>query len=93
MKKQRLELQQGVRYRGYGYINDFGEFEFTPEQTGSRQGRRKLIKEGDCFTISETSSVRIFHLTIPKKYSGVALIKEFLTIMNKIVCVLRDYEI
>lgn len=93
MKKKRLELQAGVKYRGYGFINDFGEFEFTPEQTGSRMGKRKLIKEGENFTISETGALRIFHLTLPKGLSGLDLIKEFLNTMNKIVEILRDYEI
>lgn len=93
MKKQKLELKAGIKYRGYGFINDFGEFEFTPEQTGSRMGKRRLIKEGENFTISETSAVRIFHLTLPKSLSGLDLIKEFLNTMNKIVEILRDYEI
>lgn len=93
MLKKRLELQAGVKYRGYGYINTFGEFEFTPEQTGSRQGKRRMLKEGENFTISETTGMRIFHITLPKELSGINLIKEFLSVMNKIVEVLRDYEI
>ena len=93
MKKQRLDLQVGVKYRGYGYINTFGEFEFTPEQTGSRQGRRRVVKEGDCYTISETAATRIFHITLPRELKGFELIKAFMNVMNSIVNTLRDYEV
>lgn len=93
MKKQRLNLEAGVKYRGYGYLNEFGEFEFTPEQTGSRQGRRKLIKEGDGYTIAETSNSRIVHITLSKEPKGFELIKSFMVIVNTIVAVFREYEI
>lgn len=93
MIKKRIELQAGIRYRGYGYINNFGEFEFTPEQTGSRQGKRRLVKEGDYYTISETTGMRIFHITLPKELSGTKLVMEFLKVVNDIISVLRNYEI
>lgn len=93
MKKQRLDLQVGVKYRGYGFINAFGEFEFTPEQTGSRQGRRRVVKEGECYSISETSATRIFHITLPKELTGFELIKAFMKVMNSIIDTLRDYEV
>lgn len=91
--KQRLELKTGVKYRGYGYLNAFGEFEFTPEQTGSRQGRRKLVKEGDCYSIAETTNSRIVHISLPKDIKGFQLIKSFMNTVNEIVAVFRDYEV
>lgn len=93
MKKQRIHLVPGVKYRGHGFLNDFGEFEFTPEQTGSREGQRRLIKEGDGFTISETSTKKIIHLTVPRKLAGFELIKEILNVTNKVIQIIRDYEI
>lgn len=92
MMKKRIEFQAGIRYRGYGYINSYGEFEFTPEQTGSRQGKRRLVKEGDHYTISETTGMRIFHITLPKEFSGVELVIQFLKVVNEIVNILRTHE-
>lgn len=92
-KRQKIELKPGVKYKGYGFLNPYGEFEFTPEQTGSRQGKRRLIKEGDGFTLSETNQVLIVHLTLAKEFKGLLLIKKFLSITNQIITFLRDYEI
>ena len=93
MQKKRFQLETGVKYRGYGYVNAFGEFEFTPEQTGSRLGRRRLVKEGDAYTIAETRNTRIVHITLPKGVKGLDLIKKFMEVVNTIVKVFGDYEI
>lgn len=92
-KRQKIDLQPGVKYKGYGLINPYGEFEFIPEQTGSRQGKRKLIKDGDGYTLSETSQLLIVHLSISKENKGLALIKELLKITNELVTFIRNYEI
>lgn len=93
MRKQRMNLEVGKKYRGYGYLNEFGEFEFTPEQKGARQGQRKLLKEGDQYTISETTHSLVVHLTIPRKHRGIELLKEYMKLVNNVLVIIRDYDI
>lgn len=93
MAKKRLDLIPGQKYKGYGFINEFGEFEFTPEQTGSRKGVKKFIKTGEGFTVCETRDLLITHITVRKTPKKVELMKEYLNIFNKTLEIIRDYEI
>lgn len=93
MRKQRLNLEPGVKYRGYGYVNDFGEFEFIPEQKGINKGKRKLLKEGNGFNIAETKQCVIIHVTLPRRSERIELVKEFLKVTNEVIRIINDYEI
>lgn len=86
-------MKQGVRYRGYGFINEFNEFQFTPEQTGSRKEQKKLVKEGDGFTIYKTKKSVIFHVKIDRSDGRNKLVGLFLNVTNRIMQVLSNYDI
>lgn len=92
-KKQKLEMEAGVRYRGYGFINEFGEFEFTPEATGSRQGSVKVLKQGENFTISYTSKSVIIHGRLERSLDTLTRIKKLSAMFNLIFEVVRDYDL
>lgn len=92
-RKKRKELVPGVKYRGYGYLNEFGEFEFVPENTGSRQGRKKLLKQGERFTVSTTNAHVVIHMLIGRESEKLKLAKEFMQVVNDVLVVLRDYEV
>lgn len=91
--RKKKSLEPGVKYRGYGYVNEFGEFEFIPEEKGAHKGRRKLIKEGAGFSVSETKGLLIVHITTPKQENRARLMNEYLKIVNTTLEILRDYEI
>ena len=45
MKKAYEEaMKPGVKYAGYGILNEFREFQFVPAQKGANQGRMKCVK-------------------------------------------------
>lgn len=91
--KTRKELIAGVRYKGYGVINEFGEFEFTPENTGSQQGRQKVLKSGEDFTISETRTKLLVRLVIRKQKTQMENIFAVARIFDKVLKIFRNYEI
>lgn len=91
--KTRKELIAGVRYKGYGVINEFGEFEFTPENTGSQQGRQKVLKSGEDFTISETRTKLLVRLVIRKQKTQMENIFAVARIFDKVLKIFRSYEI
>lgn len=86
-------MQPGVKYRGYGLVNEYGEFEFIPENTGSRQGRKKIIKEGDGYNVSNTNAHIVIHLLLKKENERIKLVKEYMKLVNNVLEILRDYEI
>lgn len=87
------QMQQGVRYRGYGFINEFNEFQFTPEQTGSRKEQKKLVKEESGFTIYKTTKSVIFHIKVDRAEGRNKLVASFLEVTNRIMQVLSKYDI
>lgn len=90
MKK--IEMPIGQKVRGYGLLNEYGEFDFIPEQTGIRQGQTKLIKGNDEYTLSETKKMVIVHIRLSKGDSKLDLLKEYLRIFNIVLSDLREYE-
>ncbi len=90
--KKKVEIPVGQKVRGYGVLNEYGEFEFTPEQTGTRQGRVKVIKTGSNYTLSSTKNSLILHCNI-KKGLTLAMIKELTQVMSNIIMDLKSYAI
>lgn len=88
---KKIEMPVGQKVRGYGLLNEFGEFEFIPEQKGIRMGETKLIKQSEDFTLSETKNLIVVHLRMQKQ-SGLSLLKNYLQISNEILLTLKNYE-
>lgn len=64
---EKKEMVAGQKYRGYGLINEYGEFEFIPEDTGSRRDTVKTLKTGNGFTVSYTSKSVLVHMKLSRK--------------------------
>lgn len=90
--KKRIEITPGVKYRGYGYINEFGEFEFIPEQKGANEGRRKCVKTGDGWTVATTRNFVTIHLCVPIKLTRMGRIIKSTSMFNECLTVLNSYE-
>lgn len=89
MKK--MEMPVGQKVRGYGLLNEYGEFEFIPEQTGLRMGQTKLLKQGDNYTLSTTKKFVIVHVRLDKA-NGMKIIVNLMQAINNVVQTLRNYE-
>ena len=82
----------GQKVPGYGILNEYGEFEFTPQAIGSRKGRIKVIKETQVYSVQESRNLVIVHLRLPK-FKGLKLIQELMNAVNELIQVFRTYEI
>lgn len=90
--KKKMDLVIGQKYRGYGWINEYGEMMFTPEEKGKHAGRIKSIKEGDNYTLSSSKNKVIVHITLPH-LTGLKLIQELMKCVNELIQDFRTYEI
>lgn len=88
---RKMDFPVGQKIRGYGTLNEYGEFEFTPEQTGTRAGRIKQLKSGDGFAVSYSNKRVMIHLNIAKKDS-LSMIKEVMRVVSNVICILKSYE-
>ena len=90
--KKKLDLVPGQKYRGYALLNEYGEFEFTPENTGSRAGAIKTIVQKDEYTLSSTKKFVIVHIRLDRE-KGLKLVQKLLSTVNDIISQIRNYEI
>lgn len=91
--EKKEQMQQGVKYKGYGFINEFNEFQFIPEQTGSRSQQRKLVKEEDGFTVYKSAKSVIIHIRIDRSSQRNKLLSYFLNVTNRIIQLFSNYDI
>lgn len=90
-KRKKFDFPQGTKVRGYGLLNEYGEFDFIPEQTGARQGQLRVIKETADYTI--TSSKKKINVNIHlKRQNGLPLMKDFMSKVNNILTDLQTYD-
>lgn len=89
--KAKSEMVPGVKYRGYGILNEYREFQFIPEETGSRKGQIKVVKEGDGFKVSTTKNTVQVLVSLPK-LKGLELVKAYLEKMNQVLTVINSYD-
>lgn len=94
---ERLRLEPGVRYPGYGWINEFGEMQFTPQQVGANKGKKRLLCEGTGYTIYLTDKLVILHMSVNREQeehtSPLKTMARMFTIFNNILEQIRNYEI
>lgn len=90
--KKKLEMEVGKKYRGYAVLNEYGEFDFMPEQTGARAGNIKQVKETQDYVLSTSKKKVLIHIRL-ERLSGLKLVQKLLTVMNEILTDLRTYEI
>lgn len=89
MKEKKMQV--GVKYKGYGMLNAFGEFEFTPEATGSRVGQIKVVKETGSYKLSTSKNFVLIHFKLERACS-LDLIKELMIIVNNLIQDFKKYE-
>ena len=89
--KKPMEIVAGVKYSGYGTLNEFGEWHFTPSQVGRRQGQKSFVVGDKDFTIYTTKKKVIVHLTI-ERCERMTLITKFCRIVDKLLGNFKDYD-
>lgn len=94
-KLKQEDMVPGVKYRGYGMLNPYKEFVFTPENTGSRAGRETMIANwsDDQVTLKQTKNFLIINMKLPRGSKDIELVKNLMAKFNKIFEFLRTHEI
>lgn len=86
-------MEPGKRYRGWGYINEFKEFVFEPENTGSRAGVIKHVTQRDGVSVSHTRDFILLHIKLEKCNDVTKYMKLVWNKFSTIIDILKSYEI
>lgn len=91
--KTKETMIPGKRYRGYGFINEYKEFCFEPEDTGAHAGREKSICVKEGVRVSETKNLIIVKFNMEKEEKKVHYFQRLAKIYNIINNIITNYEI
>lgn len=92
MAKTKGEMVPGKRYRGWGFINNYKEFCFEPEQTGSHAGQIKEVCVREGIRVSESKRLIIVKLNIEKQGSRLEYLKELTKMYNQLSKIFQEYD-
>lgn len=92
MGMKKMQIEPGVKYKGYYWVNEFGEIQVQPEQTGVNAGRMKAVKDGDGWTLKTTQKQIIAHINIDKGENALDRMKLFMNKVNEILVILQEYD-
>lgn len=92
MTKFKRDIPVGQKVRGYGLLNEYGEFEFIPEQTGARKGQQKIIKTCDDYTLTTTKNCLIVHCRV-NRGNSLEVIKHLMKIVSNIIIDVKTYAL
>lgn len=54
---QKQTLQVGRKYRGSGWVNEYGELHFRPEQKGTKPTNLHLVQEHENYSLYESDHI------------------------------------
>lgn len=91
-RKFKKNMEPGKRYRGYGFINEYNEFCFEPENTGSRAGLVKQITVRDGVSLSHTRDNLLIHIKVQKSHDVVTLLRNVMSKFNIIGKLIQEYD-
>lgn len=91
-QKKQLQMVAGQKYRGYGLLNEYGEFEFIPEDKGAREGVIKKVTIGNGYEVSTTKKYILFRIKIERSGDMVTRLSELLKKVDNLIKVIKEYE-
>ena len=93
MIKKKFDFPVGKKVKGYGLLNEFGEFDFFPEQTGSHPNSMKVIVDNPNFTIYRCKKKLKVVLNLETSQNRIELFQQFASKYNKVLNFLMNYEV
>lgn len=91
--KRKVNIAAGQKVKGWGVMNQYGEFEFIPEETGKYAGRTSVIFQTDGMSVKETTRHFLISLKVEKRNTWTQTITKIYEKLTTAVQRLRDYEV
>ncbi|MBO7645619.1 MAG: hypothetical protein J6S52_01220 [Prevotella sp.] len=91
MVKQKIKMEVGKRYRGYGLLNEYGEYTFEPCQVETNPKNMKKIQEHDNTCIYESENFYKIAVKVPKGRDYKEILHTFTYDLSRAIYNLRQY--
>lgn len=92
MGRKKLTLEPGRKYKGVGWVNEYGQSFFEAYQKSDSPNSMKLIKESETFSLYESGNYLKVAVKIEKSSDKFEMIKTFMTAFQLACVELKNYE-
>lgn len=92
MARKKMTLEPGVKYKGVGWVNEYGQTTFEAYQKGQKPNNMKLVKENESFSLYESGNYLKISVKIEKKTDKFEMIKTFMKAFQGACVELKNYE-
>ena len=70
MAKEKMQMEVGKRYKGYGVLNEYGEYLFTPcQKLEPSEKNMKIVRSNGSATLYESKNNFRLSVNVPKKHT------------------------
>ena len=71
MAKEKMQMEVGKRYKGYGVLNEYGEYLFTPcQKLEPSEKNMKIVRTNGSATLYESKNNFRLSVNVPKNVQG-----------------------
>lgn len=92
-QRKKVTMVPGQKYKGKGWINEYGQTFFECAQQETKEGNMKLVTEKEYFSLYESKNFLKVSVKIKKGTDKIELIKNFMSAFQGAVVELRNYEL
>ena len=91
MTKKKIKMEVGKRYKGYGILNEYGEYTFEPCQVVENPKNMKIVHAQGNATISESERFYKISVKVAKNIGIADICRQFTLDLSRAVYNLRRY--
>lgn len=92
-QRKKLVMVPGKKYKGDGWINEYGQTFFEAHQKENRETNMKLVTDKGAFSLYESKNFLKIAVKIKKGTDKIEMIRNFMSAFQGAVGELRKYEL
>lgn len=92
MGRKKLCLEPGKKYKGVGWVNEYGQSFFEAYQKSESPNSMKLIKETEVFSLYESGNFLKVAVKIEKNAEKFEMIRTFMNAFQLACVELKNYD-
>lgn len=92
MARKKMTLIPGKRYKGVGWLNEYGQVGFEPYQKAEKSRGMKVVKETDSFTLYESINCIKISVKIEKSKDKWEMVRGFMDAFTLAAKEVKNYN-
>lgn len=92
MGRKKMTLVPGKKYKGVGWVNEYGQHYFEAYQKSESPNNMKLVKETESFSLYESGNFLKIAVKIEKNSDKFEMVKTFMSAFQNACVEIKNYD-